>query len=377
MAGIYIHIPFCRKRCNYCDFFKTTQLLRKTELIETLVMELNYRKEELTGEQIETIYFGGGTPSLLTEDEINKVIDTIYKQYNVSESPEITLEANPDDLTQQKLNNLKNTPVNRLSVGIQSFQDTHLQLMNRRHNSNQAINCIKLAQDKGYTNISTDLIYGLPDLTLQLWQQNLEQMAELKIQHLSAYHLTYEEGTVFDTMLKNKALFPITEEESIAQFKYLIEWAASQGFEHYEISNFALPGYYSKHNTSYWQQKKYLGIGPSAHSYDLNTRRWNVSNLEKYLAGVHAKTRYFETEELTLIDTFNEFLMTRLRTRWGVNFSEVKSIFGEVRLAELKKQAEKFISGGSLYLKEDNLILTDEGIFISDSIISDLMILPV
>jgi oxygen-independent coproporphyrinogen-3 oxidase len=288
---------------------------------------------------------------------------------------EITLESNPDDLTLSQIQKLKQTAVNRLSIGIQSFQNEQLKLMNRRHNSAQAIACVKDAQDAGFSNISTDLIYGLPNLSMEIWEHDLNQMLQLNIQHLSAYHLTYEEGTVFDTMLKKGALKPITEQNSVNQFNALINWAKANGFEHYEISNFAKTGYYSKHNTSYWQQEKYLGIGPSAHSYSINTRSWNVANLGKYLAGIEKGQPYFESETLSEIDKYNEFLMTWMRTRWGVNLKKVSEIFGSHKEKNLVQALQPFIKSGSVYLKNENVILSDEGVFISDLILADLMLI--
>jgi oxygen-independent coproporphyrinogen-3 oxidase len=247
--------------------------------------------------------------------------------------------------------------------------------MNLRHNSAQAIACVKDAQDAGFSNISTDLIYGLPNLSMEIWEHDLNQMLQLNIQHLSAYHLTYEEGTVFDTMLKKGALKPITEQNSVNQFNALINWAKANGFEHYEISNFAKTGYYSKHNTSYWQQEKYLGIGPSAHSYSINTRSWNVANLGKYLAGIEKGQPYFESETLSEIDKYNEFLMTWMRTRWGVNLKKVSEIFGSHKEKNLVQALQPFIKSGSVYLKNENVILSDEGVFISDLILADLMLI--
>jgi oxygen-independent coproporphyrinogen-3 oxidase len=248
--------------------------------------------------------------------------------------------------------------------------------MNRRHNASQAIDCVKQAQDAGFSNISTDLIYGLPNLSMKTWEHDLEQMGKLNIQHLSAYHLTYEEGTVFDTMLKKGSIKPIKEEASIQQFKTLLAWAKSNGFEHYEISNFAKPNYYSKHNSSYWRQEKYLGIGPSAHSYNGDMRLWNLANLGKYLNGINENEKYFESETLSEIDKYNEYLMTWLRTLWGVNIEKVGELFGQYRRNSLVKSLKPFIDANSLYMKEGCAVLTDEGVFITDTILADLMILP-
>jgi len=375
MAGIYIHIPFCKQKCNYCDFYKTTQVLQKPQFINALLNELEQRKSWLSNEEVKTIYFGGGTPSLLTINEIIRIIDTIYSNFNVVKTPEITLECNPDDLTKKQIENIRHTPVNRLSIGIQSFQNNQLKFMNRRHNATQAVDCVKMAQDAGFNNISTDLIYGLPNLSLKNWELELEQMGKLNVQHLSAYHLTIESGTVFHTM-KNKGLIKtINEDESIQQFELLIQWARQNGFEHYEISNFAHSGYYSQHNTSYWQQETYLGAGPSAHSYNQKTRLWNVSDLAKYISGIHNNEVYYESENLSENDKYNEFLMTWLRTCWGVDIKKIGHLFGLGRQLNLKKAIQPYINDGNVYKKENRFILSDKGIFISDTILADLMVL--
>lgn len=374
MSGIYIHIPFCRQRCHYCDFYTTTQVKRKPELIQALVNELIIRKEWLAEKPVKTIYFGGGTPSLLATDDLKLIFDTIYKHYAVVDNPEITLEANPDDLSAKYLANLKTTLVNRLSIGTQSFHEVDLSLMNRRHGAMQAFEAIKESQEAGFDNISVDLIYGLPNSNPEMWAKNLEQVADLNIQHLSAYHLTFEPNTVFDVKKKKGELLPIKEENSIKQFKMLIEWAAKNKLEHYEISNFGKQGYYSKHNTSYWMQQKYLGIGPSAHSYNLESRSWNVANLSKYIDKISGNEKAYEIEILSPNDIQNEFLITGLRTRWGVNLLEFEAQFGSYRKVELLNKAKLYISDKSLYIKENSLILTDEGVFICDAILADLMI---
>ncbi len=373
MAGIYIHVPFCKQRCHYCDFYKTTQLLKQPELVQALVSELEIQSKHLQYDEVETIYFGGGTPSVLSQDELEHILGATFANYNVVDEVEITLEANPDDLSEEKLAELADLPINRLSMGIQSFQDEQLKLMNRRHMAQQAIDAVKNAQAAGFDNISTDLIYGLPGLSPEAWQADLEQMAALNIQHMSAYHLTYEPGTQFDNMLKNGALQPLGEEESLEQFKMLIQWAKAQGFEHYEISNFALPGMYSRHNTSYWQQKKYLGIGPSAHSYDLRNRWWNVSSLNKYLKGIEQEDPAIESETLSVGDKFNEYIMTALRTKWGISKERLLEHFGEGMTQMLAKAMQPFMDNHAVKEENEHYILTDEGIFISDAILSELV----
>lgn len=375
MAGIYIHIPFCKQRCNYCDFYKTTQVLKKPEFVEALITEMQQRQLWIVSDVVKTIYFGGGTPSLLTSDEINRMIDSIYTHFSVIDTPEITLEANPDDITEKYLTELRQTKINRLSIGIQSFNNYQLKQMNRRHNANQAVTCIKQAQNAGFTNISTDIIYGLPDLDLKKWEHDLNLMGSLNIQHLSAYHLTFEEGTVFNNMRNKGVLIPVLEEDSVDQFRFLINWARSNGFEHYEISNFAKPGFYSKHNSSYWQQEVYLGLGPSAHSYNGDKRSWNVSDLDKYLFGVNKGSAYIEFELLTDAEKYNEYLMTWLRTFWGVDINKIGELFGEERMHHFEKMIAIFVKSGSIYMKNNHAILSDEGVFISDNILSELMIL--
>ncbi len=373
MAGIYIHIPFCKQRCNYCDFYKTTQVLKKQDFLNALIKELINRKKELHQENINTIYFGGGTPSLLEANEINRIINIIFENFKTNAKLEITLESNPDDLTKQYINHLKKTPINRLSIGIQSFNNHFLSLMNRRHNSQQAVDCVKMAQDAGFNNISTDLIYGLPGLTVLQWEKELIQMQKLNIQHLSAYHLTYESGTSFGTMLKKGTLTPVKEETSVKQFEQLIDWAKSADFEHYEISNFAREGFYSKHNRSYWQQKMYLGAGPAAHSYNKNTRSWNVADLNKYINGILNNQKYFESEELSVTDKYNEYLMTGLRTKWGVNLKQVEKLFGREILESLSGDIVPFIDRKDMKIENENIILTDKGIFVSDAILTELI----
>jgi oxygen-independent coproporphyrinogen-3 oxidase len=373
MAGIYIHIPFCKQRCFYCDFYKTTQLSLKSNLIESLSIELKQRKEYIDNEIVETIYFGGGTPSLLTKDEIKLILDTIHLNYNVKKDAEITIEANPDDLSTEYIKTLAQTNINRLSIGIQSFQDAILQKMNRRHNANQAINCIKQAQHEGFNNISADLIYGIPELSVNTWIDDLNQMEKLNIQHLSAYHLTIEPNTKFGELLKKNKISIIKESDSIQQFNTLINWAKTNNFEHYEISNFAKNGLYSQHNTNYWKQKKYLGIGPSAHSYNQKTRSWNIANTKQYIDAVNNNKIYSEIETLTETDKYNEFLITWLRTKWGINLIDIKKQFGNKRQQKLLKLLEPFIKDNSINFKNNYAILSNKGIFISDLILSNII----
>ena len=296
-------------------------------LIPYLLRELEERKNYTGKEIIETIYFGGGTPSILEIKDLRAILENVKKNYQVSSSAEISFEANPEDLKAEYLNKLKIVGINRLSIGIQSFQDSDLELMHRIHNAEQAINAVKDAQKEGFDNISIDLIYGLPGLNMESWEKNLEKAFSLGVQHFSAYHLTYEPGTIFDHWRKKGKLIPIPEEDSLHQFKLLLEKAKENGFEHYEISNFSLPGYQSRHNTSYWEQKKYLGIGPSAHSYDSVSRRWNVRNNNQYMESIISGKEYYESETLSVDNLYNEFIMTSLRMSKGLNYKKVDELF--------------------------------------------------
>lgn len=375
MAGIYIHIPFCRQKCYYCDFYKTVNTSLKQKFITSLKEEAKLRKNYLQKERVETIYFGGGTPSVLNPEELEDILNHIAEYYEINPQAETTFEANPDDLTHEYLKAIKSAGINRLSIGIQAFQDVHLKKMNRRHNAKEAESVIKNAEEAGFNNISADLIYGLPDLTEEHWKESLERVFNLPVQHLSAYHLTYHEGTAFYTWLKKGTLKELTENESVKQFNILLEAVKHAGFEQYEISNFARDGKYSKHNTAYWQGEKYLGLGPSAHSYDQNTRRWNVSHAESYIHGLQTGSEYFEEENLGDKEHFNEYILTRIRTKWGVSLSFVNQKFGEKYHKHLLQELKKYQKGGFVRLKEDTVTLTREGLFVSDEIMSDLMII--
>ena len=369
MAGIYIHIPYCRQACRYCDFHFVVSVWQKKELIPFLLRETEERKDYLEGEVIDTIYFGGGTPSVLEVKEIVSILNSIYRNYPVSQEVELSLEANPEDLKPEYLSDLRKAGVNRLSIGIQSFQDSDLELMHRIHNGEQATEAVKNAQLAGFDNISIDLIYGLPRQEKDFWQRNLDKALSLGIQHFSAYHLTYESGTVFDHWRKKGRIALIPEEDSLKQFKMLINTAKQQGFEHYEISNFALPGFRSKHNSSYWQQKKYLGIGPSAHSYNGVSRRWNFNNHKRYIDGMASAEDYFEIEILSPENIYNEHVMTSLRTSKGVSFLYLKTRFGNQGAEYFRTGIEKFVKSGHVSVDNDIYSLTEEGIFIADHII--------
>lgn len=375
MAGIYIHIPFCRQKCYYCDFYKTVNTTLKPKFLDSLKTEAKLRKNYLQNEAVETIYLGGGTPSVLENNELADILEHLNQQFDVSTNAEITFEANPDDLTVEYLEAIKQAGINRLSIGIQALQNRHLQKMNRRHNANQAIETIQNAAKIGFSNISVDLIYGLPGLTEEEWKQSLDQVFQLPVQHLSAYHLTYHEGTAFYTWLKKGTLKELTETESVNQFEILIDKAASAGFGQYEISNFARNELYSHHNTSYWQGKKYLGLGPSAHSFDQQSRRWNTSHVESYIKAIENGTEYFEEEILSEKERYNEYVLTRIRTKWGVSLKAVKELFGEEMKNYLQKQLEKYIRADLVTLENERITLPRKGLFVSDEIMTDLMII--
>lgn len=374
MSGIYLHIPFCRKRCHYCDFFKSTDLSQKARLLDGLKKELETRASEFSSEEINTIYFGGGTPSVLLNDELKDLLDIIQQHYKVAENAEITLEANPDDLTQAILSALRQIGFNRLSMGVQSFSESDLKLMNRRHGVMQAIQSVKWAKKAGFSNISIDLIYGLPNQTIEEWERNVRIAVELDVQHVSAYNLTYHEGTIFYEQLKKGILKELPDELSLQQFELLIRVLKEAGFEHYEISNFCKPGLYSQHNSSYWKSKKYLGIGPSAHSYDLTSRRWNVSSISKYLDGLENDLPYFESEILSEQDRYNDFIITGLRTIWGISEIYIQSTFSPLYFTHFLKFKEKYLRSGHLLSTFDKVCIGPEGLFISDKIMADFMV---
>lgn len=367
MASIYIHIPFCKQRCSYCDFFSSTQSQTREGYIKALCDELCERKDYLN-ETVNTIYFGGGTPSLLSFADFSKILFTLYSVYGENENREVTLEVNPDDITPDYMPTIKFFPFNRISVGIQSFDDRELELLDRRHDAQSAIQAVKLLQQSEYNNISIDLIYGLPGQTLEIWEKTLRQAIDLRVQHISAYHLTYEKGTPFHKQLKEGNLTPIDEEMSNHMFEVLIDTLTTAGFEHYEISNFARPGFQSQHNTSYWNGTHYLGIGASAHSYNGISRRWNKKTL---------KPNYWTSGcEIEILDEkakYNDFVITRLRTMKGMNLNELTTLLGEARKTYCLQQAQKYIANDQLKLDDNCLRLTRKGLFISDSVMRDLI----
>ncbi len=370
MAGIYIHIPYCKVKCHYCDFHFSTKLDGKANLLDALVKELELRKTSIT-ETVETIYFGGGTPSLLQQSEIHQILKSVYKHYTVAADAELTFECNPDDLTPEKLRQLKAEGINRLSIGTQSFNDEFLTLMNRAHNAKEAFGSISHAKELGFTNITIDLIYGVPGSTLKTWAYDLQQLVDLDIPHLSAYCLTIEENTVFDHWRKTGKLKPYSDEGSLAQFQFLLDFTKQHGFEQYEISNFAKPGFISKHNSAYWLGKPYLGIGPSAHSYSINKRQWNIANNAKYIKFVTSGDTFYESENLTVSDRFNDYILTRLRTKWGINKTDLAAISAKMT-DEIQPAAQRHIKIGNLLQHGETLFLTEKGKFLTDAISADL-----
>ena len=373
MAGLYIHIPFCAKRCLYCDFFSNTDMKFKEPYVSAVIREMQLRQEYIGGEPLDTIYFGGGTPSQLQQADFERIFKAIDCLFNISSCKEITLEVNPDDMTPEYVASLRNLPFNRVSMGVQSFKEKDLHFLNRRHDREQALRAVELCKENGIPNISIDLIYGLPGQTLEEWQENLDDAIHLEIPHISAYHLIYEEGTALYKLMEAGKVAPIEEELSVTLFSTLINRLAEAGYLHYEISNFARPGYFSQHNSSYWTGKKYIGIGPSAHSYDGESRQWNISSLPHYLEGIRTGIPNIEIEKLDINTKYNDFIITGLRTMWGIRTSDIREQFGEEKQAYLERQAATYLHQGLLIYENDTLTLSKEGIFISDGIVSDLL----
>lgn len=373
MAGIYVHIPFCKTRCIYCDFYSTTRSDLKQRYINALCKELTMRRNYLKNEAVRTIYFGGGTPSQLGEEDFRQVFDTLSDAYGLDTCEEITLEANPDDLTEDYAAMLSRLPFNRISMGIQTFDDATLRLLNRRHNAGQAIEAVGRCRRHGFRNISIDLIYGLPGETDERWEHDLRQAIALDVEHISAYHLTYEEGTPLYQMLQTHRINEVDEDSSVRFFTTLMDTLSTFGYEHYEISNFCKPGYHSRHNTSYWQGIPYLGCGPSAHSFDKHSREWNIPSLKKYISSIESKDRLYEKEELSLTTHYNEYIMTSLRTRRGIDLPTLRTRFSQALSDYCTSMATPYLKSGKLKQQDNHLQLTREGIFVSDGIISDLM----
>ncbi len=373
MAGIYIHIPFCKKLCFYCDFYHVVSVKDNSAFIDALLKEASIRKDYLENEPVSTIYLGGGTPSVFSIKELETILNTLYKLFKVTDDCEITIELNPDDVLSGYLEGLKSHNINRISLGIQSWRDSDLKLMNRRHDSAQAVIALKETLAAGFENVTIDLIYGIPGMTLKEWESNLDFSFSFDIKHLSAYHLTFEEGTVFGKMLEKGMISEIDEDDSAAQFNLLVEKAESAGFIQYEISNFGKPGFFSIHNSNYWKQVSYLGLGPSAHSFNGYSRQWNVRNLKGYIKSVNAGKSFFESEELDTKTRFNEYIMTSLRTMWGIDLEYVEGMFEKEGYDYVMNLAGKFKNYGLMKLEKKSLVLTNQGKLISDNIISEFM----
>lgn len=375
MSGIYIHIPFCKQACNYCDFHFSTSLNNKANLVESIIKELDYRINYLPNKKIETIYFGGGTPSLLSEKETHLILEKIHKLYDVDSIAEITLECNPDDLSPVKLQELKSLNINRLSIGLQSFDEEELKWMNRAHTASESEASVKRAQDKGFENITIDLIYGSKFSNLSNWKTTLNKAIDLNVKHISSYNLTVEEKTKLGHDVSKKKEGLIDDEKSAELFLEMIERLQKNNFIHYEISNFGKEHFFSKHNSNYWKGNYYLGLGPSAHSFDGESRQWNVANNNSYIQKISANDiSYFEKEILTENDRFNEYILTSLRTIWGVNLNYLNTHFNADFISTFKKGVAAFIKDETIILKDNAYILTNKGKLLADKITSDLFV---
>ncbi len=374
MAGIYIHIPFCHSRCTYCDFYTVINTRLTQDFTNALCKEFQFRKNYLDDEKIQTIYFGGGTPSVLNEAQLTQIFATLKAHFDIDVDAEITMEANPDDITPEYVEVLRKQPVNRISMGVQSFDDEDLKFMNRRHSSEQGVRAVELLHSAGISNITIDLIYGLPKQTPEKWRMNLQKAFQLPVQHLSCYHLTYEEGTVLYRLKQQKKITPVIETISQKMFEVLMDETKNAGFEHYEISNFAKPGFYSKHNSSYWMGKKYLGLGPSAHSYNRQQRAWNKKGVAAYIKAMDEKLDFTEVENLTEQDKFNEYIITRLRTHWGCDVDELKQRFPGQWTEKLLRSLTKWEQSEDVSIRNNGIFLTQKGILVSDAVLADVIL---
>jgi len=374
MAGIYLHIPFCKQACHYCDFHFSTNQQGRPDLVKAMVKELELQKEYLKQENISTIYFGGGTPSLLSADELQLLLDKIHTLHTVSPDTEITLEANPDDLSQEKLSNLRYLGINRLSIGIQSFDEQVLKFFNRAHNATEAIKCIEDSRKAGFHNLSLDLIYAVPGQSHEQWKENILTALKLQPEHLSSYNLTIEEKTAFGNWFKNGKLRPVEEEFAAEEFEILMDEMERAGYEHYEISNFCKPDFHSRHNSNYWKQEKYLGIGPSAHSYDGESRQFNVSNNVAYIKALNEGKLPFEKERLSQRDKINEYIFTTLRTSWGCDLNYLKKELAHDLISIQSTYLDQLLKDNLVIIAADKLKLTRKGKLFADKIASDLFI---
>ncbi|MFL5771731.1 MAG: radical SAM family heme chaperone HemW [Flavisolibacter sp.] len=372
MAGIYLHIPFCKQACTYCNFHFSTSLQYKDELVNAIIKEAGTEKNYLSNEQVQTIYFGGGTPSLLTNSDCEKIMNAIYREFPVSTDVECTIEANPDDIHAEKLTGWRNAGINRLSIGVQSFQDEELRWMNRAHNAEQSVQCIHLSHQYGFNNLSVDLIYGSPLLTDLQWKENVEKAVSFHIPHLSCYALTVEEKTPLYKNIQNRSVMDINTDRQANQFLMLMQLMRENGYEHYEVSNFAKPGFRSRHNSSYWKGEKYLGLGPSAHSYNGIERRWNVSNNQVYIKSVFNNEIQREAETLTPDQALNEYIMISLRTTEGLDLSRLEQKWGADKRKSTESVLKNYVSRGLIMSNREKVQLTDEGMLMADGIASAL-----
>jgi oxygen-independent coproporphyrinogen-3 oxidase len=375
MAGIYIHIPYCKVACHYCNFHFSTNTAHLNDFADALLLETQLQKNYLLGEKIETLYFGGGTPSVLEKAHLEKIFSALHKHFDLSEITELTLEANPDDITEEKLLLWKAAGVNRLSIGVQSFFEEDLKWMNRAHIADDVTRSLQMAEAAGFKNLNIDLIYGLPDMNEERWKQNLETFFSYNIPHLSAYCLTVEPKTALDKMIQKGKKKAVNDKSAHAHFEILVDAMEAHGYEHYEISNFAKPGKYAVHNSSYWKGANYLGLGPSAHSFNGSTRQWNVSNNIQYIHSLMKENKLSaETETLSAENRFNELLMIRLRTMWGLDMKMLERDFSEIMINEMKTEMQPYLETGALFLENNILKLSRKGKFIADKVVSDLMI---
>jgi len=373
VSGIYIHIPFCKKACHYCNFHFSTNQNSKSAFIKAVCNELVLRKSEYISEEIQSIYFGGGTPTVLEVSELDMILQVVYKHYKVSDTPEITLEANPDDLDLEKIKRLANTKINRLSIGIQSFHESDLSAMNRAHNADEAKKCLEIATAY-FDNITIDLMFGMPSMTVEQWRQNLQTAFAYGIKHLSCYALTVEPKTALEHFIRKGSHPPMDDELSAKHFEVLVEETSKQGLTHYETCSFGHSGFFSRHNMSYWLGKTYMGVGPSAHSFDGAKRSWNISNNSKYIKALEADELPFESEVLSVENRFNEYIMTGLRTIWGISLEKIETDFGTKIKEQLLQDSKKFITSNTLEIEDDHIKITHAGKFLSDGIASDLFL---
>jgi oxygen-independent coproporphyrinogen III oxidase len=374
MSGIYIHIPFCKKACHYCNFHFSTNLGKLTEMVAAICKDIDLRHKFLNETKIATVYFGGGTPSLLSKLDLELILSTLRRYYTIDEDAEITMECNPDDLTMEYLFMLKQIGINRLSIGIQSFFEEDLLFMNRAHNAKEASNSILMAKAAGFDNITIDLIYGSNTTTMEMWKENIDQALSFEIPHISSYCLTVEEKTVFDKWVKSKKMVRPDEEKSNLQFEYLIEKLTKAGFDHYEISNFGKPGKHAIHNTNYWKGKDYLGLGPSAHSYNGTERNWCISNNNLYISNINTGLAFVENELLSMDDKYNEYIMIGLRTMWGINLIDIKNKFGISYYENCISSLNDQWLIENLLIKDEQITLSQSGKYFADKIASMMFI---